>query len=345
MIESVPSVAVPVSLMAQEVRPGAVALPSADQAMAELEVNAPCATPVSFRSPGQVALNDPFAVVPVCSVTSHLNAVQVLGVGMREEAEAQLPIRALLPPAEGEVGELVRSTPAQPAAAAATENKTTIVSFFIYVYPEGLSGEARPGTVAGDQKYNPPMSILKIARMGHPVLRAKARALHPSEIRSPKIQQLIDDMFETMKEYQGVGLAAPQVHEGLRLFVAGFPPVVNDEDDEDREDDEDEEDVPLMAVINPEIEVVTREVVEDWEGCLSIPDIRGRVPRARQITVRAYDRMGKKIEIQASGFTSRVIQHETDHLDGVLFFDRMKGFQSLTFLDEYGRYWTGRKSN
>ncbi len=190
------------------------------------------------------------------------------------------------------------------------------------------------------------MSILKIARMGHPVLRAKARALHPSEIRSPRIQQLIDDMFETMKEYQGVGLAAPQVHESLRLFVAGFPPVVRDEDDDDvRDADEDEEDVPLMAIINPEIEVVTREVVEDWEGCLSIPDIRGRVPRARQISVRAYDRMGKKIEIQASGFTSRVIQHETDHLDGVLFFDRMKTFQSLTFLDEYGRYWTGRKGD
>lgn len=191
------------------------------------------------------------------------------------------------------------------------------------------------------------MSILKIARMGHPVLRARARTLHPSEIRTPKIQQLIDDMFETMKEYQGVGLAAPQVHESLRLFVAGFPPAMDDDaaDEDDRDDDEDEEDVPLMAIINPEIEVVTREVVEDWEGCLSIPDIRGRVARARQISVRAYDRMGKKIEIEASGFTARVIQHETDHLDGVLFFDRMKTFQSLTFLDEYGRYWTGRKGD
>ena len=148
------------------------------------------------------------------------------------------------------------------------------------------------------------MSILKIARMGHPVLRAKTRALHPSEIRTPKIQQLIDDMFETMKEYQGVGLAAPQVHESLRIFVAGFPPAIGDApEDDDREEDDDGEDVPLMAIINPEIEVVTREVVEDWEGCLSIPDIRGRVPRARQISVRAYDRMGKKIEIQASGFT------------------------------------------
>src|SRR3954468_7766258 len=119
------------------------------------------------------------------------------------------------------------------------------------------------------------MSILKIARMGHPVLRAKARALHPSEIRSPKIQQLIDDMFETMKEYQGVGLAAPQVHEGLRIFVAGFPPRVDrdDDDDDDEDDNEDGEDVPMMAVVNPEIEVLSRDVVDDWEGCLSIPDI------------------------------------------------------------------------
>src|SRR6185295_7985198 len=78
--------------------------------------------------------------------------------------------------------------------------------------------------------YNPRMSILKIARMGHPVLRAKARALHPSEIRTPRIQQLIDDMFETMKEYQGVGLAAPQVHTNLRVFVAGFPPGRDDGD-------------------------------------------------------------------------------------------------------------------
>ena len=185
------------------------------------------------------------------------------------------------------------------------------------------------------------MSILKIARMGHPVLRERARALHPSEIRSPTIQQLIDDMFETMKEYQGVGLAAPQVHEALRIFVAGFPPRQDLEDEEEENDDG--EDVPLMAVINPEIEVVSREVVEDWEGCLSIPDIRGRVPRARQIIVRAFERSGKKIEFPASGFTARVIQHETDHLDGVLFFDRMKNFQSLAFLDEFGRYWSGHK--
>jgi len=101
--------------------------------------------------------------------------------------------------------------------------------------------------------------------------------------------------------------------------------------------------VPLMVLINPEITPVGKETVEDWEGCLSIPDIRGRVPRARQISVRAFDRMGKKIELDASGFTARVIQHETDHLDGVLFFDRMKSLQSLTFIEEFGRYWSSRR--
>jgi peptide deformylase len=184
------------------------------------------------------------------------------------------------------------------------------------------------------------MSILKVARMGHPVLRAKARPIHPSDIRTPTIQQLIDDMFETMQEYQGIGLAAPQVHEGLRLFVAGFAPDAGEDEDEEEDADRDEHDVPQMVLINPEITVVGRELVEDWEGCLSIPDIRGRVPRARRITVTAYNRQGKKSQLEASGFTARVIQHETDHLDGILFLDRMRSLGSLTFLEEFGRYWS-----
>jgi peptide deformylase len=182
------------------------------------------------------------------------------------------------------------------------------------------------------------MSILKVARMGHPVLRTPARALDPADIKSPQLQQLIDDMFETMNEYQGVGLAAPQVHEGIRLFVAGFAPRPDDDEDEDDRDER----VPLMALINPEITPIGSDVVEDWEGCLSIPDIRGKVPRAREISVRALDRRGKRIELRASGFTARVIQHETDHLNGVLFFDRMQSFDTLTFLEEFGRYWSER---
>jgi peptide deformylase len=173
------------------------------------------------------------------------------------------------------------------------------------------------------------MSILKVARMGHPVLRAKARTLDKRDIRDATIQKLIDDMIETMAEYHGVGLAAPQVHQGLRLFVAAL---------DGHDDDEEAEPTPI-AIINPEITVVGSEIVEDWEGCLSIPDVRGRVPRAREIKVRAYDRKGERIELRAHDFTARVIQHETDHLDGVLFFDRMKLFQTLTFLEEYSRYW------
>jgi peptide deformylase len=181
------------------------------------------------------------------------------------------------------------------------------------------------------------MSILKVARMGHPVLRARAKPLDPADIKSARIQQLIDDMFDTMQEYQGVGLAAPQVHEGVRLFVAGFAPR-RDEGDEDDEDGG----VPLMALINPEISVVGRETQDDWEGCLSIPDVRGRVVRAREISVKAFDRKGRAVQMNARGFTARVIQHETDHLDGVLFLDRMESLETLTFLDEFGRYWSPR---
>jgi len=164
--------------------------------------------------------------------------------------------------------------------------------------------------------------------MGHPVLRARARSLDRADIKSAPIQKLIDDMLETMVEYHGVGLAAPQIHEGLRIFVAAL-----DTGDKDAESEP-------VAIINPEITPVGDEMVEDWEGCLSIPDIRGRVPRHREITVRAFDRGGNRIEIRAQNFSARVIQHETDHLDGVLFFDRMKSFETLTFLDEYSRYWT-----
>jgi peptide deformylase len=100
-----------------------------------------------------------------------------------------------------------------------------------------------------------------------------------------------------------------------------------------------EEPTEPIAIVNPEITPVSTEMVEDWEGCLSIPDIRGKVPRHVEIRVRALDREGERIELRARGFSARVIQHETDHLDGVLFFDRMRGFETLTFLDEYSRYW------
>jgi peptide deformylase len=169
------------------------------------------------------------------------------------------------------------------------------------------------------------MSILKVARMGHPVLRERARPIDKSAFRDPLFQKLVDDMIDTMHEYHGVGLAGPQVHEGLRLFVALL-------------DEEPSSDSEPIAIVNPQIVPNSEAVEEGWEGCLSIPDIRGMVPRYTDITLRALDRNGRAIELQLKKFSARVAQHETDHLDGVLFFDRMKSMQSLTYLDEYSRY-------
>jgi peptide deformylase len=169
------------------------------------------------------------------------------------------------------------------------------------------------------------MSILKVARMGHPVLRERAQPVDKSDIKDPFFQKLIDDMIETMHEYHGVGLAGPQVHEGLRLFVA----MLDDDPDSNGE---------AIAIINPEIIPNASDKREGWEGCLSIPDIRGMVPRFTDITVVALDRHGKKIELKLKDFPARVAQHETDHLDGVLFFDRMTSMQTLTYLEEYSKY-------
>lgn len=172
------------------------------------------------------------------------------------------------------------------------------------------------------------MSILKIARLGHPVLRKRARKVDAAEVKSPAFQKLVDDMLETMREYDGIGLAAPQVHEGVRLVLIGIQ--------EGRGDDRS---IRVLPVVNPEITPVGKETEEDWEGCLSLPDLRGRVVRPSRIQLRALDRRGNKMEIDLEGYPARVAQHEVDHLDGVLFIDRMKSFESFTFLDEYSKYW------
>jgi peptide deformylase len=176
------------------------------------------------------------------------------------------------------------------------------------------------------------MSILKVARMGHPVLRAKARPLDKSELKSPRLQAFIDSMIDTMHEYSGVGLAAPQVHESVRLFVAMLEQEGNGEGD-------------ATVFINPEVTVQDAQMVEGWEGCLSIPEIRGRVPRAQHIVVAALDRHGKRFELDLKDFPARVVQHETDHLDGVLFFDRMRSMDSLTYLEEFSRYHARREDD
>ena len=169
------------------------------------------------------------------------------------------------------------------------------------------------------------MSILKVGRIGNPVIRARAADVPAGGIASAETQRLIDDMIETMHEYHGVGLAAPQVHEDIRVFVGML-------------DDEPGPDSDAIALINPEITPDGSEKKEGWEGCLSIPDIRGMVPRFTSIMVKALDREGRPLELRLKDFAARVAQHETDHLDGILFFDRMTSMQSLTFLDEYSRY-------
>jgi len=178
------------------------------------------------------------------------------------------------------------------------------------------------------------MSILKVAHMGHPVLREKAKPIERAAIATPSVQQLIDDMLETMREYHGIGLAAPQVHESVRIFVAGL-------EKEDMRTGETE--IVPIAVVNPEITALGRDLVEDWEGCLSIPDIRGKVPRNRRVRVRGFGRDGEALDMELEDFQARVFQHENDHLNGILFFDRMKSFETLAFLDEYSRFWAKDK--
>ncbi|MBI2988741.1 MAG: peptide deformylase [Deltaproteobacteria bacterium] len=177
------------------------------------------------------------------------------------------------------------------------------------------------------------MSILKVAKLGNPVLRKVAGDVPLDQLSSPLLQKFIDDMIETMRDYDGVGLAAVQVHESKKiavLEVADNPRYPN------------KPAVPLTVLINPSITVLSDETEEDWEGCLSVPELRGRVPRQKTIRVQAGDRDGKDLNFVAAGFHARVIQHEWDHLNGKVFLDRMRDFSTLTYLQELARHWTDK---
>ncbi len=173
------------------------------------------------------------------------------------------------------------------------------------------------------------MAILKVARLGHPILRKISAPVPAKEIGSPALQRFIDDLIETMREHDGVGLAAPQVHESKRIVVFEV---------ERNPRYPDAPSIPLTVLINPEITVVDKEMDEDWEGCLSVPDLRGKVPRHRAVRVKALDRRGKVLDFPAKDFHARVVQHECDHLDGKVFLDRMRDFSSLMYLTEFYRY-------
>jgi len=170
------------------------------------------------------------------------------------------------------------------------------------------------------------MSILKVALMGHPVLRQKCKPIDPEAITSPEVQTLIRDMLETMFEYNGVGLAAPQVYTPVRLVIAG-----GEESDEGRP--------KLRVLINPEITIVDEDDrLGMFEGCLSVPGLRGYVERPANIRVKAYDEKGKLQEFALEGFPAVVMQHECDHLDGVLYVDRIEDQSKLGFEDEVQRF-------
>lgn len=172
--------------------------------------------------------------------------------------------------------------------------------------------------------------ILKVARLGHPVLRMKARPVPLARIRTPQFQALLQEMAQTMREYDGVGIAAPQVHLSAQVALIQvdrnprYPRAPK---------------IPLTVVINPKVRPVGRKIQKDWEGCLSVEGIRGVVARWRSVEVEAYNGKAQRVRFRARGFFARVIQHEWDHLQGKVFLDRMTDLSTLTHLTEYARYW------
>jgi peptide deformylase len=169
------------------------------------------------------------------------------------------------------------------------------------------------------------MAVREIIRMGHPTLRRKARPLAMEELGSERIRHLVDDMVETLHHAGGIGLAAPQVDESLRLAIVEIPGGASRYGE-----------IPAMSLtvfVNPEIEVLDTATAGYWEGCLSVPGLRGYVERPQQIRVRALDLQAKPFELELEGFLATVFQHEFDHLDGTLYIDRLKDSTLLVFED------------
>ncbi len=171
-------------------------------------------------------------------------------------------------------------------------------------------------------------SILKVARIGHPVVRAAASPVPAGDIASSGFQRLVDDMVVTMHEYEGVGLAAPQVHVSLRVAVIEVR----------ASDERSHAAVPLTVLVNPVVTPLGDERVHALEGCLSMPGLRGVVPRFERVRLEAFDRDGRPYAAEASGFFARVIQHECDHMDGKVYLDRMDDMRTLSFLRELHRH-------
>jgi peptide deformylase len=170
------------------------------------------------------------------------------------------------------------------------------------------------------------MALLKVARLGHPILVRPAEPVAAAELASPDVQRLIDDMIETMRDAPGVGLAAPQVHRPLRLFVMD-PGKLAGRD----------EGGGLRVVVNPALTPAGDDRIELWEGCLSIPGLRGATERFAAVDLAYVDREGRASRVLLRGFPAAVAQHEADHLDGILFLRRMPDLSRLAFEDELER--------
>jgi peptide deformylase len=176
------------------------------------------------------------------------------------------------------------------------------------------------------------MAILKVARLGHPVLREVARPVPLEDIPTPGFQRLVDDMVETMREYDGAGLAANQVHvlrQVAVIEVAANPRYP------------DAPQIPLTVLVNPVVTSLTEETEDGWEGCLSVPDMRGVVPRHIAVRLQCQDREGRPVDLVAKDFFARVIQHETDHLNGIVYVDRMRDLRTLSHIAEWNKHWLG----
>ena len=184
------------------------------------------------------------------------------------------------------------------------------------------------------------MSILKIARMGHPVLASVAAPVR--DPTAPEIKRLVADMIETMEDANGAGLAAPQVHVPLRVVVFQAPGGRTEAELSEKEAFD--HTAPLTVLINPVIEVVDAATEGGWEGCLSVPGMRGWVERPRQIRYTGYDTDGKRILRTAKGFHARVVQHECDHIEGVLYPRRMSDLSKLIFESEI-QHWLEKRGN
>ncbi|HWU26838.1 MAG TPA: peptide deformylase [Rhizomicrobium sp.] len=178
------------------------------------------------------------------------------------------------------------------------------------------------------------MAILKIARMGHPVLAKLAQPV--ADPKAPEIRRLVDDMIETMMDANGAGLAAPQIHVPLRVVVFQAPEVRADSSLSGAE--RYDHTAPLTVLVNPEIAIMDDAFEGGWEGCLSVPGLRGYVERPSHIRYRGFDTEGREIARAAKGFHARVVQHECDHLNGILYPSRMRDLSKLIFESE-ARHW------